>query len=415
MRIVIVGNGPAAVAAAETIRDLDGGCGIVMVSQESVPFYSPCPLAEYVEASVPRAHLFLRPESFYRDLGIETRFGLAATAVDSAARKLTLGSGAAATQLEYDRLLIAAGARAVMPPLPGLADTPGVFALKTLADAEGILARLAQVRRAVVIGSGFIGLEAAQALVRKGVAVTVIEAMGQVLPQMLDAELAALVESRLREHGVDVRTNSAAQAVLGGAAGVAAVKAGGVDIPCELVVCAAGVRPDVAWLAGSGIATAAGVLVDDRMATNLPGIYAAGDIVETNDSLGQRRVIGNWPNAVNGGRIAGLNMMGVERRYRGLDGINVVRIFDLPVSSFGGRDGERSLCRKEGGHMRKLALRNGRIVGGQFYGDVNGTGLYHELMNKGVDVGSFEDELLAPGFGIGRLMPQPPLPLRRAA
>lgn len=404
MKIVIIGNGPAAVSAAETVRGLDGDCEIVMISKETVPFYSPCPLAEYVEASVPREHLFLRDENFYRDKRIVTLFGCAAVGIDTAARQVKLVNG---TLVDYDRLLIASGAIAFMPPIPGLADTPGVFTLKTLADAEGILARLPQARRAVVIGSGFIGLEAAQGLIRCGLQVTVLEALGQVLPQMLDAEMSALVERRLREHGVEVLTNCKAEAVLGGASGITAVRAGGREIACDLLVCAAGVRPDLPLVAGSGIATAAGILVDEHMQTNVPGVYAAGDIVEAADTQGQRRVLANWPNATNGGRIAALNMMGVERRSRGMESINVVRIFEVAVASFGTNKGERTLRYEEKGVLRKLALSGGRIVGGQMYGDVNRTGLLHELMVKGRDISALEGELLGPNFGYGRLLLPP--------
>lgn len=412
MKIVIIGNGPAAISAAETVRGLDGACEIVMISKETVPFYSPCPLAEYVEASVPREHLFLRDENFYRDKGIATLFGCAAIGIDTAARRVKLADGAT---LDYDRLLIAHGARAFMPPIPGLADTSGVFTLKTLADAEGIIARLPQARRAVVIGSGFIGLEAAQGLVRRGLRVTVLEALGQVLPQMLDVEMSALVERRLREHGVEVLTGCKAEAVLGGANGVTALRAGGRDIPCDLLVCAAGVRPDLTPLTGSGIATAAGIVVDAHMQTNIAGVYAAGDIVETTDTQGQSRVLPNWPNAVNGGRIAALNMMGIERTYRGLEGINVVRIFDVAVASFGTHKGEKTLRYEKPGVLRKLALSGGRIVGAQMYGDVDRTGLLHEMMIKGADASALEAELLGQNFGYGRLLPLPPLPVRLAA
>jgi NADPH-dependent 2,4-dienoyl-CoA reductase/sulfur reductase-like enzyme len=416
MNIVIVGNGPAAVAAAEAARLLDGQCRITLISKESVPFYSPCPLAEYVEDSVPREHLFLRDEQFYRDQGFNTLFGRAVTAIDTTARQVLIGSGADTSAISYDRLLIASGAQAVMPPIPGLATTPGVFALKTLDDADRVVARLTQARRAVVIGSGFIGLEAAQALQRRGLAVTVVEAQGQVLPQMLDAEMAALVEQRLCEHGIDVRLNSPAQAVLGGAAGVTAVLAGGQEIPCDLVICAAGVRPDLSLLSGSGIAAATGILVNEYMETSAPDVYAAGDVVEGLDHQGQRRVLPIWPNAVNGGRIAGANMVAARsRRFRGHEAVNVVRIFDLPVASFGNNQSERSLRYAHNGIVKKLNLSAGKVVGAQFFGDVNATGIYLELMNKGTDVDHLAKDLLGPGFGYASLLPRPPLAVRRAA
>ncbi len=412
MRIVIIGNGPAAVAAAEVARELDGGCDISVISREAVPFYSPCPLAEYVEGSLRREQLFLRDQAFYRERRIRTMFGNPATSVDTAARLVRLGDGEA---VEYDRLLIATGARAVMPAIPGLADTPGVFCLKTLADADGILAYLGRARQAVVVGSGLIGLEAAQGLLRRGLRVTVVEALRQVLPQVLDREMASLVERRLTDHGIEVMTGCPAEAVLAGGAGVAAVMAGGREIPCQLVVVAAGVRPDLSVLAGSGVAAFTGILVNDRMETSLPGVYAAGDIVEAPGIDGRRRVLANWPNAVNGGHVAGSNMIGVERRFRGLENLNVVRIFDLPVSSFGVQTGERTLRRQVGGTVEKLVLAGGRIVGGQAFGSVGRAGLHRELMRKGRDVAAFGDALLDPRFGYGRLMAPPPSAVPPAA
>ena len=401
MRMVIIGNGPAAAAAAETIRSHDTHCDITMISRENLHFYSPCPLAEYVEHSIPRERLFLRDRSFYSGLRIRTLLGRAAEWIDTEARRVLLRGH---EPVSYERLLIATGASAVLPPIPGLAGTPGAFALKTLADAEAIMARVEPGLRAVVIGSGYIGLEAAQALVRRGLSVTVIEAKPQVLPQMLDEEVAFLVERRLRDHGIEVLLNSPAEAVLPGPDGVAAVGTGGREIPCELVICAAGVRPDLSLVAGSGIATRTGILVDDRMQTNRKDVFAAGDIVETCDVHGAIAFLPNWPNAVHSGRVAGSNMVGVEQRYRGSENVNVLRVFDVPVGSFGAHQGEHTVRRSARGTLKKLFLNGGRIVGGQMFGEVQSTGLYHELMKKGVDVSLHERELLSPHFGYGTLI-----------
>lgn len=368
-----------------------------------------------MEESVSHERLFPRAASFYRDLDIQLHFGQAVTALDAAAHTVTLGSGAEAVQLPYDRLLIATGSAALVPPIPGLQTTPGVFTLKTLADAEVLRASLPGVRRAVVIGAGCVGLEIVQALARKGLQVTLLEAQDRVLPQMLDREIASRVAARLHAHGITVRTDCPAQAVISHQHGVSAVQVNGETIPCELVVCAVGIQRELAWLADSGIATATGILVDTRMATSAPDIFAAGDIVEGVDTLGTRRVLPTWPNAVNSGRIAGLNMAGIERHYRSLDAINVIRIFELPVSAFGRHDGERTVTHAHGDQLRKLTLTGGRIVGGQFYGDVDETGLLYELMNKRADVSAVATKLIAPGFGPGWLLPQPPQPLRQAS
>lgn len=396
MKIVIIGNGPAAISAAETLRGQDRSCEIVMLSRESVPFYSPCPLAEYVEGSVPRDHLFLRDPDFYARTGIDIRYGCPVRRIDPQARQVWTGDQA----VGYDRLLIATGSKAFVPPIPGLATARGVFELKTLGDADGILERLKVARRAVVIGSGFIGLEAVQALVRQGLEVTLLEAREHVLPAMLDSEMAALVGQRLVAHGVQMRTGCGAERILEGGDGVRGVLAGGVEIPCELVICAAGVRADLTILEGSGIAANRGILVDARMQTSVEGVFAAGDVIERPDAPDKHRVVPNWPNAVSTGRIAAWNMLGIDRRHPGLEAVNVVRVFDLPIASFGVQAGETSLrWQDDKGAVRKVLLKDGRVAGGQLIGEINGTGVLHEMMKKGIAVGRFGTDLVHPGFG----------------
>ena len=415
MEIVIIGNGPAAVAAAEAIREFDTKSSITLVSKESSPLYSPCPLAEYVEQSVSREDLFLRDDNFYFQNGITTLRSHLAVSLDPDSRTVKVVHQGLAFDIHYDRLLIASGAKAVLPPVPGLANVPGVFTLKTLADADAIIERLGKVRQAVVIGSGFIGLESAQALVRRGVGVTLIEAQSQVLPLMLDREFAARVEARLTAFGISVLVNSPVKEVLGGGNGVTSVRTADREVECQLVVSAAGVRPDVAWLGSSGLQIGRGVEVGDRMDTNLPDIYAAGDIIETSKWNGESDVIPTWPNAVTTGRIAGLNIVGQERRFQGLLGVNVVRIFDQAISSFGIREGERILTEQNQDYIRRLVIDKGRIVGGQFIGDISGSGIYLELMRKQVDITAVEGILLRPRFSLARLLAAPPRPRVSAA
>ncbi|WP_298387040.1 FAD-dependent oxidoreductase [Ferrimicrobium sp.] len=410
MHVVVVGNGPAAIGAIEALRETDPLSPITLISRESYPFYSPCPLAEYVEESVARRDLFLKAGDFYLRHKITTLMEHSAVSLDAASRVLRAKGGGCVVDIPYDRLLIASGARPVMPPVHGLGDTPGVFPLKTLDDADGIITRLGMTQSAVVIGSGFIGLEAAQALSRRGVAVTVVEALDQVLPMMLDAEFAAHVRDRLLRFGVDVLLSSPVRAVLGGARGVRSVLAGEREIDCQLVITAAGVRPDVAWLGDSGLAMGRGIIVNDRMETNLPDVYAAGDIIETSNWMGASDVVPTWPNAVATGRTAGHNIAGHERHFQGLVAVNVVRIFGQAVSSFGARFGERTLSVQTPETFRRLFLDKGRIVGGQFIGNVDGSGIYLELMRKGIDVSAVEDVLLSPRFTPARLLPAPPVP-----
>lgn len=399
MKHVIIGNGPAAVSAAETLRNQDKKCRIVMLSKEAEPFYSPCPLAEYVEGSVPKEHLFLRDWEFYRKNDIELLTSHPVLSVDPVKRNIMAGGRGENAAIAFDKLLIASGAKAFTPPVPGLSGTRGVFTLKTLADADAILERIDKAERAVVIGSGFIGLEAVQALVRRGLRVTLLEAQSHVLPAMLDAEMAAIVEDRLKLHGVDVRTSCSARSVLAGETGVWGVLAGDDEIACEIVICAAGVRADLSYLDGSGIETNRGILVDERMRTNIPGVFAAGDVIERAAAPEKYRVLPNWPNAVSTGRIAAFNMLGIERRHPGLEAVNIVRIFDVPVTSFGVQSAEHVLRWQKNGAVRKLLLQDGKVAGGQMVGEINGTGVLHEMMKKGVAVERFGEALVRPGFG----------------
>jgi nitrite reductase (NADH) large subunit len=421
MKIVIIGNGPAAVSAAETVRQIDSGCEIVMISKEDTPLYSPCPLAEYVEGSVSRDSLFLRDKAFYASNRIETLFGCSVTRIDTAARRVHYAGPKGTGSVEYGRLLIATGAEAVVPPIPGLVapasspgifgrmfgarpaagsqrralnPIPGLFTLKTLADADGILSAIKNHRRAVVIGSGFIGLESAQALARHGIEVTVVEALGHVMPTMLGEEMAERVKQRLASHGVNVLLNSPAESVWWSRKGVHGVRAGGKELPCDIVVCAAGVRPGLSFLEGSGISTGRGIRVDERMRTSQTDVFAAGDIIQLNG-----KALPNWPNAVKTGRIAGYNMLGLDRFHPELEDYNVVRIFDVPVASSGALEGGRELRWESPGVLRKIAVTDGKVAGVQLWGDVNGMGFYHELMKKGADVSAFGDALASPQTG----------------
>ncbi|MEW8424227.1 MAG: FAD-dependent oxidoreductase [Candidatus Thiodiazotropha sp.] len=397
MKIVIVGNGPAAVTAAETLRTLDQTCEITIINKEEGPCYSPCPLAEYVEGSVSRDSLFIRDHGFYERLNINTLFGRAATGVDTVERKVYIDNG---SWVSYDRLLLAHGAKAFLPPIPGLeAGRDGLFALKTLADADGILAKAkGGASHAVVIGSGFIGLEAAQGLVRLGLSVTVLETRNQVLPNMLDADMAATVQQILEDGGIDIRLSANTQEIIGTQA-VSGVRVDGEILPCDLVVCATGVRADISIVKGTDIATNRGIIVDETMQTSIPGVFAAGDIIEADDLDGNRTVTPTWPNAVNSGRIAACNMLGVKKRYAGLELFNVLRVFDVPTGSFGALKGDEIVEYHRKGVRKKLAITDGRIAGLQVIGDIDNMGLYMEMMKKGYDLSLHGEEILEPGFG----------------
>lgn len=399
MKLVIIGNGGAATNALETFRSVDASSEIVMIAREVGPSYSPCLLTEYLEDTVTRESLFLRDDAFYSSLRVTTLWGREVQRVLPKEHQVLLTDGEV---LGYDRLLIAAGASAIRPPIAGL-DLEGAFPFKTLADADAILSYLPSTQRALVIGAGFIGLKLAQALRRRGLSVTVVEILDRVLPQMLDAEMAALVQKRLEENGVAVRLGSHVKTV----SGKRRVRGAVVDdekIRCDLVVNAAGVRTNTQLATGTEIATDIGILVDEHMRTTHPDVYAAGDIAQGLDLFGQRRVIATWPNAVTGGQVAGYNLAGRHCHLPGLEDANVMRVFDLSVVSVGRRDGDTTLLRARNGVVCKLTLDAGKVVALQQIGAADGAGLFLGLIKQGRDVQAFGEDLLDANFNYGRLL-----------
>jgi NADPH-dependent 2,4-dienoyl-CoA reductase/sulfur reductase-like enzyme len=386
MRVVIIGNSAAALAAAETFRRFDRASALVLVSAEAGPAYSRVLLPYYLRGALPRERLFLRDLASYESLGAKTLFGRAVIHLDDRRRILILEDGEA---LPWDRLLVACGAR---PVLPRVGELRG-HTVWSLRDADGLLPELLPGRRAVFIGSGFVALQAAWAACARGLRVTVLEALPRVLPKVLDEQGSALLEGRMRAHGVDVRCAVGIERVerqeaAASAAATAAAQAAGaplrVVLSCEdpnvdadLLVVAAGVRPDLSFLQGTAVAVApGGILVDERMRTSAAGIYAAGDAALGPDVFGEAHAAhALWPTAVEQGRVAGANLAGRERAYPGSLNMNVAELFGLTVASMGrfqesGDPAEQAVVRHDPrtGRYVKLLFRDGIPLGGVVLG-----------------------------------------------
>lgn len=369
MRYVILGTGPAGVFAVEAIRKADPEATVTVVSPE--PPYSPCLLSRFVAGRLAREGLLFREA--LDGPGVEVRTG-GAVALDASGRTVSLDDG---TALPYDRLLVAVGARPVLPDVPGV-DLDGVLCFKTLADAERLAALAPSLGHAVVVGAGLAGLEAAEALTTRGVRVTVLEALDRVLPLVLGPGAAARVERTVREAGVDVRPGSRLGSILGDGR-VEAVVADGEEVPADAAVLTVGVAPRIGWLEGSGVLTRRGVAVDEGMATSVAGVYAAGDVAELPGPDGEGRVLAIWPVAARGGRVAGLNMAGVEAKLGVPEVVNVARLFGLPVVAGGEATGDDEWSSEESGVYRRLVFRSGALVGFEWVGAVEGTGVLLSL------------------------------------
>ena len=307
-RIVIVGGGAAGNVAAETLRAEGYGGEITLVSGEpSLPCDRPNLSKDFLAGSAPEEWVFLRTEEFYRERGISLALGTPAVALDPGSREVRLTDGRV---LGWDALLLATGAAPRRLALPGAA-LPHVFTLRSLADCRGIIARAGGVRSAVVVGASFIGLEAAASLATRGLAVTVVAPEALPMAGILGPELGAFFKGLHEAHGVVFHLGTTVEAITERAVTLA----GGIALPAELVLVGIGVRPETGLAEVAGLAVADGVLVDEFLATSVPGIFAAGDIASWPDRRsGERLRIEHWVVAERQGRIAARNMLGLGER-----------------------------------------------------------------------------------------------------
>ena len=396
MHYLIVGSGPAGVVAAETLRRTDPSGSITLLGDEPEPPYSRMALPYLLADQIDEAGTHLRHDpGHYQALGIEVRRDTAAS-LASETGTLTLAAG---DRLSYDRLLIATGAQPVQPPVPGI-DLPGVVNCWTLADARAIAGQAAPGARVVLMGAGFIGCIVLEALAARGVRLSVVEMAEQMLPRMMDPTGAEMLERWCESKGVRVLTGSKVTAIEAAGGGLRVVLGDAEALDADLVVCAAGVAPNIGWLAGSGVATGSGVLVDRHLAASVPGIHAAGDVAEAPDfSTGERQVHAIQPTAVEHGRVAALNMAGRETRYRGSLSMNVLNTLGLISSSFGLWMGTA-----DGDHVAaadadrftyiRLAFDDDVLVGALALGMTQHVGVLRGLIQTRVRLGPWKDRLM---------------------
>jgi nitrite reductase (NADH) large subunit len=403
MKYVIIGGSAAGAQAAEDIRKLDAAGDITLVTAENYIPYSRCLLSRYVDGRLKQENMYFKTGHFFADNGVTGLINVRATGIDRAARTVQLSTGAS---LAYDRLLLATGAHPVLPKVPGT-DMGTVFAFHDLDDAKKILHAAAAAENILVVGAGFAGLEAAYALTRIGKKVIVVERCGQILPNQLDPAGARIIQDDLERIGVNVVLNQSVRSLNGAPHLLSATLGDGSTLFCEVAVLATGIRPNKQLAEAAGLATDKGILVNEYMQTSDANIYAAGDAIEIQDvATGKRSCSATWFNAVLQGKYAACNMTGNRRRYIGAVGIqNAVQFHRIPAISFGltqippeEEDNVEVMSALHGNVYRKLIVKDNRLCGMIFVGNIDRSGLYAALIRHGVDVAWCRDRLLDQDF-----------------
>src|SRR5574340_955679 len=278
MRYIIIGGSAAAISAVESIRSLDRESPIDLFSDEETPLFSRVLLPYYVAEELSKPLLNFRSSDFFETNKVTAHLGVKVTELNPTAKTVKPADG---KEYAFDKLLLATGGRAIVPPIPGV-EKERISTLKTMADAERIYAM--QGKRAVVIGAGSIGVEACISLTRRGIKATLLEQLGQVMPTVFDAEAAAIVRKRIEDLGIEVFTGEKAVQFKGDKR-VTGVVTDNRELPCDMVVLSVGVRPqtELAVQAGLKLGDMKGIRVDETMMTSAPDVYAAGDVAETHD------------------------------------------------------------------------------------------------------------------------------------
>lgn len=400
---IIIGQGISGATAAETLRKLDPRTPVTVITDERDYVYSRIDLPDIIAGKYAPPAATLRTAEDFAGAGIECIMGETATTLLRDEKSVVLSSG---KRLQYQQLLLATGSLPVLPPIPG-AGTPSVYSLWTLHQTGEIIGAAGKARSAVVVGAGLIGLKTALALKKRGLNVTVIEKLPRVLPRQLDEESSGMVAESVQSRGLELLVNTGVDAIVADNGVVSGVNAGGRVIPADMVIMAIGVKPNIALAVAAGIETGRGITVNEFQQTSDPDIYAAGDAAETIDPLsGDRTIPAIWPVAVEQGRIAASNMAGYRAACDGMVAMNAVEVAGMPLVSIGdieGRTEDEVLTARKNGSYRKVVIRDGKIRGVLFLGEIRQAGVIGRLISRRVETAEVE-RLLSPHFSFADLI-----------
>jgi NADPH-dependent 2,4-dienoyl-CoA reductase/sulfur reductase-like enzyme len=392
MQFLIIGAGPAGVNAAESLRKLEPDASIRIVGDEPEPPYSRMAIPYLLMDRIVEQGTYLREQEDHFDrLGIEVTRGRVAR-VDPDAHQIVLDDGGVQ---RYDRLLIATGSSPARPPLPGI-DGPNVATCWTLADARAIHERAQPGRHVALIGAGFIGSIILEALGLRGVRLSVIEQGERMVPRMMGPEAGGLLQRWCESQGVAVYTGVAVDRIEDNGVHLA----DGTHIDADLVISATGVRPNVAFLDGSGVKLGQGVMIDRRFRTSIDDIYAAGDVAQGLDfCTGDYAVHAIQPTASDHGHLAAANMSGRETFYEGSMNMNVLDTLGLLSCSFGSWQGvaggdHAELYAPDDYRYLSLQFEGDRLIGANAVGLSQHVGVLRGLIQRRTPLGVWKDRLL---------------------
>ena len=373
---VIIGNGTAAASCIEGIRSVDKETPITVVSEEKRPVYCRPLISYYLEGKTDLQRIQYRPDDFYEKNGCTVLYGAKAVRLDHEAKEVALDDGRV---LAYEKLCVAAGSSPFVPPMEGLDLVKNKQTFLTLDDALALEQRLTEDSRVLIVGAGLIGLKCAEGILARVKSVTVCDLATRVLSSILDDVCAARMQQHLEAQGMRFLLGDTAARF---DANTAYMKSGA-EVPFNVLMLAVGVRANTALVKDCGGNVERGILVDERMQTSLPDVYAAGDCAQGYDiSAEQSRVLAVLPNANLQGRCAGINMAGGDAVFDNAIPMNAIGFFGLHALSAGADRGGTCYEENDEAHLKRLFIKDGVLTGFMLIGDTARAGIYTSLIRN---------------------------------
>lgn len=385
---LIIGNGVAGTTAAETIRKHDKEGAITIATDENMPFYWRLRLNEHIAGELDEEKLYARKKEWYKDQGMDLKLNTPIQGGDVKEKFVVTRDN---QKLSYDRLLIATGSHSFVPPIKG-AEKRGVFTLRSLQDAHDIMQWARNVQEVVMIGGGLLGLEAGNALRKLGKKVMVVEFFPRLLPRQLDVPGAKRLQSIMEDMGFSFRLGAKTQEIAGNAGVEGVLLEGGETLPAAMVIISAGVRPNLELAKALGLDHDKGIKVDERMRTNQPDVFAAGDVAEFKGIP-----YGIWPAAMEQGKAAGSSMAGKEVVYNGTVMANTLKVVGIDLASAGEIDVDNQFESKtltDEKTYKKVVIKDDTIAGCIMLGDTEGFTKITRMMAEKQNVSGLKETLL---------------------
>ncbi|MBZ9685423.1 FAD-dependent oxidoreductase [Clostridium estertheticum] len=378
-KIMILGDGIAAITAIKAIRETDLDSEIYLVGEEKFYPYIRLRLSKGIFDDLEENNILIQKKEWYEQNRVNIFIDTKAINVNIASQEVLLSDG---SKFKYDKLLFANGASNTKPPIDGI-DLEGVYTLRGLNDTLNIKKSLTECEQIIIIGGGILGLEMAWGLHQHGKKVIVVELQSRLMPRQLDESASEILKNIIQDCGIEILTNTAVNKIIGNPKVEGILIDEKVELKCDMVIYSIGINPNVDLTVNTEIETSKGILVNNKMETNIKNIYAAGDIAEFD-----KQVIGLWNIAIAQGKVAGYNIIGKESIYEKVTPVTLLNAFEISLFSMGSIDEARAtkvLMDEdiETKRYKKIFIKDNVVIGAVVIGDTKRSPLLKSAIENG--------------------------------